>query len=59
MKPFIINLKLVIKNNVGILHDYFTVVGSSYKDVILSGESKYICLYNFKTIIFEYLFMIF
>ena len=53
-KLSITNLKLGKNKNLCGFYYYFSVVVSIYNDVILSGKSKYICLYNFNTIDFEF-----
>ena len=58
-KPFITNLKLVIKKHVCRLYDSFPGANYSSNNFMLSGMSKYICLYNFNKISFEFLHMIF
>ena len=52
MKPFWMNLKLVIKKYLCSLYEYFPGIEYYSKDVMLSEMSKYICLYNFNTNIF-------
>ena len=49
------NLKLVIKKHLCILHDHFTGFDSSSNSVILIIMSKYILLYNLNTISSEFL----
>ena len=59
MKPFRTNPNLVINQHFCSLNDSFAGVDSSYNDIMLSVMSEYICLYNFNTIRFEYLYMTF
>ena len=59
MKPFIANLKLVIKKPLCIWHDYFIVFDYSSNNDMLNGMSMYICFYHFNTISFEFLYMIY